>query len=330
MSNLILPPEWKISENAVTPENTFNNRREFLKMMGAAGLGIAGALYGSPAWAGTGWLDFKNLLGGKTPEKKGEYAQLDHLKRNPAFAGDRPMTEEDAALKYNNFYEFTSEKDRVWKRVEKFQAKPWQVEIGGLVENPAVYDIDDLVRAMPVEERIYRHRCVETWAMVVPWSGFPMKALVKKVKPADKAKYARFVSFMKPEIAPGQRDPSLPWPYTEGLSMEEAMNELTFLAVGVYGHALPPQHGAPLRVATPWKYGFKSAKSIVKIEFTETQPATFWNTLIPHEYKFVSNVDPDVPHPRWSQKKERMIGTGDVYPTQKYNGYGKWVAGLYE
>jgi len=329
MSAVILPPEWNARENEITPESVYQNRREFLKTMGIAGLGIAGALYAGPTFAGGG-KSLKELLFGRGQSLRTEFEEVAGLRRNAAFTVDRPISDEKAALTYNNFYEFTSVKEGVWKLIDGFKSRPWQVEIAGHVEKPGTFDVDDLIRSLPVEERVYRHRCVERWAMVVPWNGFPMRALIEKFRPTSKARFVRFVSFMDPEVAPGQKLQShLPWPYNEGLTLAETMNELTFVATGVYGHTLPVQHGAPLRIVTPWKYGYKSIKSIVKIEFTEQQPATFWSTLVPHEYPFESNVDPDVPHPRWSQRSEKMIGTGDVFATKKYNGYGKWVAGLY-
>ncbi len=327
MSHIILPPDWNELESEITPESVYHNRREFLKLMGVAGASLAGAFIAPPAFAQSGGFGLGALFGGTKLET--DFEPVEGLHRNPAFSVERPITPEKAALTYNNFYEFTADKRGVWKRVHEFQPRPWQVEVGGHVNKPAVYDVDDLLGAMPIEERVYRHRCVEAWSMVVPWNGFPLKALIKKVEPTARAKFVKFTSFYDPEVAPGQRQIGLPWPYTEGLTLAEAMNELTFLATGIYGHLQPPQHGAPIRLVTPWKYGYKSIKSIVKIEFTETQPKTFWNTLVPHEYGFVSNVDPEVPHPRWSQKEERMIGIDKVVPTLKYNGYGKWVANLY-
>jgi sulfoxide reductase catalytic subunit YedY len=199
-----------------------------------------------------------------------------------------------------------------------------------LVEKPHVFDIDDLVRALPLEERLYRFRCVEAWAMAVPWTGLPLRALIEKLQPLSSARFVRFVSFMNPDIAPNQSRAYGPWPYTEGLTMGEAMNELALLATGIYGRPLPKQHGAPLRLVVPWKYGFKSIKSIVKIEFTAEQPRTFWNNNRPKEYDFVANVRPDIPHPRWSQATERLIDTGQRRPTLPYNGYGEWVADLYK
>jgi sulfoxide reductase catalytic subunit YedY len=202
-----------------------------------------------------------------------------------------------------------------------------------LVHKPRSYDVDDLIKRMPLEERVYRFRCVEAWSMVVPWTGFPVKALLEEVQPMAGAKFVQMTTFLNPEVAPRQQESRFgfgePWPYTEGLTIAEATNELTLFVVGIYGHLLPKQHGAPIRLIVPWKYGFKSIKSIVKIELTEKQPATFWNTLVPSEYGFESNVNPRVPHPRWSQAFERVIGTGARIPTQLYNGYAAQVAQLY-
>jgi sulfoxide reductase catalytic subunit YedY len=245
---------------------------------------------------------------------------------NDAFTLDRPLTDETVASRYNNFYEFSRGKDDVWE-LAQFQSEPWQVEVTGLVHHPQTLDIDALRRLMPLEERHYRFRCVEAWAMAVPWIGFPMRALLERVEPMAKARFVRLTTCNFQEGKTSFK--TYPWPYTEGLSMAEAMHELTLLAVGIYGHTLPPQHGAPLRLVTPWKYGYKSVKSIVRIELTETQPATFWNTLVPREYDFLANVNPNAPHPRWSQASERMIGSGERRPTLLYNGYGAYVAQLY-
>ncbi|GJL78756.1 MAG: mononuclear molybdenum enzyme YedY [Nitrospinaceae bacterium] len=328
MSQIILPKAWHVPQKEITPESVFNNRRHFLKLMGFTAAGIAGALLAPPAFA--------NSAGSKLAEKLFQDNQnsalpyFPNLKRSPDYTIRRPMTDEKVALKYNNFYEFSSEKDRVWQSIDAFEPRPWEIEIGGLVENPGKYSIDDFIKTFNLEERVYRHRCVETWAMVVPWNGFPMSDLIDQVQPKSNSRYVKFTSFDDPEAAPGQkRFNDLPWPYTEALTMSEAMNELTFIGTGVYGHILPKQHGAPIRLVTPWKYGFKSIKSIVKIEFTDSRPATFWNTLIPREYDFEANVNPDVPHPRWSQRREKMIGTGEIFATQKYNGYGDFVAELY-
>jgi sulfoxide reductase catalytic subunit YedY len=250
--------------------------------------------------------------------------------RNPAFVLDRELTRESIAASYNNFYEFTEVKDRVWRMVHSFEARPWTIEVKGLVEKERTIDIEDLIHALPVEERLYRHRCVEAWAMAVPWSGIPMKSFIDYVKPLSSARYVRMVTFNRPKQASGFEDtPWYPWPYFEALTMEEATNELALLATGVYGHPLPKQHGAPIRLAVPWKYGFKSIKSIVQFEFTEERPETFWHKVTPREYGFSANVNPKVPHPRWSQATERLIGTDRKVPTQMYNGYGEFVAHLY-
>lgn len=300
---------WEIPEREATPEHLYLNRRRFLKGLGLTGIGLV---------TGVG------LAGAE------EVASLYPAKRNPTYTLDRALSDEQVAGSYNNFYEFTTDKEAVKEKVEKFQTHPWQVEVKGLVQNPKIYDFDQLVRRMPLEERLYRHRCVEAWAMAVPWTGFPFKALIDEVQPLSSARYMRLVSFDRPDQAPGQKwQPWYPWPYFEGLSLAEATNELAFLVTGIYGHELPKQHGAPLRLATPWKYGFKSIKSIVLIEFTEAQPPTFWNQIAPSEYDFYANVNPAIPHPRWSQATEKLIGTGERVPTQRYNGYGPYVEKLY-
>ena len=218
----------------------------------------------------------------------------------------------------------------MYRKTARWRTSPWQIEIGGLVEKKLVFEVADLIRAMPLEERLYRFRCVEAWAMAVPWTGFPLRELIKLAKPLSAAKHVRFVSFLNEDVAPNQNPNRGPWPYTEGLTIVEAMNELTLLVTGIYGRPLPKQHGAPLRLVVPWKYGFKSIKSIVRIDFTAEQPRTFWNSNRPREYDFTANVDPDVAHPRWSQASEKMIDTGERRATLPYNGYGEWVAGLYK
>ncbi len=250
--------------------------------------------------------------------------------RNGTFQLDRPLTPEVAAARYNNFYEFTTTK-RVWAAVEAWEPGDWTLDVTGLVERPAKFALDDLARRFPPEERLYRHRCVEAWAMAVPWIGFPLRLLLDHVRPLARAKYVRFVSFDHTQAAGARHDDRFsPWPYTEGLTMAEAANELTLIVTGMYGRPLLKQHGAPVRLVVPWKYGFKSAKSIVRIECVDARPETFWNALAPDEYGFESNVDPAVPHPRWSQAVERDIGSGTRRPTLPYNGYGEWVAELYK
>lgn len=327
MANLIFHPAWRIPEQKVTPEFLYYqsvNRRSCLKLMGVGTMMMAGWL---PACS----VPISEKEFAKNP-KNFEFRQAD-LKAYPAFQNknfelDRPITEEHIASQYNNFYEFGESKDDIWRRVGGFQTWPWTLDIRGLVKKPGLVDVDELLRTMPLEERLYRHRCVEAWAMAVPWTGFPLKALIDKVEPLSRASYVRFTSFYSPNVAMGQRGYG-PWPYTEGLTMKEAINELAMLVTGIYGHPLPKQHGAPLRLVTPWKYGFKSIKSIVSMEFTAEPPSTFWNTLVPFEYDFVANVNPQIPHPRWSQATERMIGTNQRLATLYLNGYEQWVGNLY-
>jgi sulfoxide reductase catalytic subunit YedY len=312
---------WRLPDHEITPEAVFQNRREFLRLMGFSTTALAASFIVPRAWAKSG---------GEESARAEKTRVLPRLETNPAYPIRRPLTSERVAATYNNFYEFSPEKEGVWQAMGGFKTRPWQVRIGGLVNKPGVYDIDDLIRQMPMEERAYRLRCVEAWAMVVPWYGFPLRELMKTVAPKSGATYLKFTSFYQPGIAPGQkRYPRMPWPYTEGLSLDEAANELSLLAIGIYGHTLPGQHGGPVRLVVPWKYGYKSIKSVVAIEFTDTRPATFWNTALPDEYGYEANVDPDVPHPRWSQRREKMLGTGEIYATQKFNGYGDLTAYLY-
>jgi sulfoxide reductase catalytic subunit YedY len=313
-----IPRPWEIPEHQLTPEALYWNRRQILRAMGATGFGLAGALVGCRS----------SQEAEQQIQQRVQTLPKLSAPHNDAFSLDRPLTEEKVAAHYNNFYEFSSNKDDVWELAD-FPSEPWQVEITGLVQRPQTLDIDDLRRLMPLEERHYRFRCVEAWAMAVPWIGFPMRALLERVEPLATARFVRFTTY---HFQDEQRAlvKKYPWPYNEGLSMAEAMHELTLLAVGIYGHTLPPQHGAPLRLVAPWKYGFKSIKSIVRIELTATQPATFWNTLAPKEYDFLANVNPAVPHPRWSQATERMLGSGERRPTLLYNGYDAYVAPLYQ
>jgi sulfoxide reductase catalytic subunit YedY len=239
------------------------------------------------------------------------------------------MTEERVAASSNNFFEFSEIKSDPRYLAQRMETSPWEVEVNGLVNKPRTFNPDDFYKLMPVEERLYRFRCVEAWAMAVPWTGFPLKALIDLVEPKPSATHIAMTTFYKPFTAQGQLAFWRPWPYTEALTLEEAANELTFMALGIYGRPLPKQHGAPVRLVIPWKYGFKSIKSIVKIEVIDYQPPTFWNTVLPMEYSFEANVDPDVPHPRWPQTREKMIGTNAVRATQPYNGYGEYVAHLY-
>jgi sulfoxide reductase catalytic subunit YedY len=317
---------WNLPEREATPEKSVLSRRRWLKVAGVGAAGLAAG--GGAAW--WTWLragSDEEVLHTSLAAPPG--TDLYPAALSERFAKvDRALTGEAVAARFTNFYEFSSTKN-VWNWIDAFEPLPWSVEVTGLVANPRIYDIDDLVRSFPLEERVYRHRCVERWAMAVPWTGFPLAALLKSAGPLPAARFVRFVSFHRPDQASGQRNTSQPWPYTEGLTLAEATNELAFIATGMYGHALLKQHGAPVRLVVPWKYGFKSAKSIVRVELTDAQPATFWNTMVPHEYDFEANVNPHVRHPRWPQDRETMLGTNEPRATQLYNGYGEWVAKLY-
>jgi sulfoxide reductase catalytic subunit YedY len=240
-----------------------------------------------------------------------------------------PLTSYEAVTGYNNYYEFTQDKEGVAELAHDFKTRPWTVEVSGLVNKPHTYDIDELLKRFPPEERIYRLRCVEGWSMVIPWRGFPLKKLLSAVEPMGSAKYVHFVSLLDRDQMPGQHSPFFVWPYSEGLRLDEAQHDLTLMGTGLYGKDLLPQNGAPLRVVVPWKYGFKSAKAIVKIELVADQPPTLWSTSAPNEYGFYSNVNPTVPHPRWSQESEIRIGESGRRPTLMFNGYADQVASLY-
>ncbi|HEX7967578.1 MAG TPA: protein-methionine-sulfoxide reductase catalytic subunit MsrP, partial [Stellaceae bacterium] len=256
-------------------------------------------------------------------------AKLYPVKRNEAYKLDRPITDEKINGNYNNFYEFNSSK-QVARQAQALKIRPWTIKIDGMVEKPFEIGVDDLVRKFSVEERLYRHRCVEAWSMAVPWSGFPLKALVDLAQPLGSAKYLRMETFRDPKVASGQKQFWYPWPYVEGVTMAEATNELAFLVTGMYGKPVPRQDGAPLRLALPWKYGFKSIKSIVKFTFTDKRPISFWEELQASEYGFWANVNPEVPHPRWSQATERVLGSDERRPTLIWNGYGEYVAPIYD
>ncbi len=255
-------------------------------------------------------------------------ADLYPAKRNPAFKLDRALTPETVNSTYNNFYEFGSHK-KIYKAAQALKIRPWQVRIDGLVEQEMTLDIDDLIRKMTLQERLYRHRCVEAWSMTIPWSGFPLRDLVALARPLSAATHLRMQTFHDAKMARGQNQTWHPWPYTEGLTMAEADNDLAFLVTGAYGKPLAKQFGAPLRLATPWKYGFKSIKSIVRLTFSRERPVSFWERIQPQEYGFWANVNPAVAHPRWSQAEERVLHTGEKVPTLLYNGYGAQVADLY-
>jgi len=322
--HIVRRPRWALPDRAATPEHIFMNRRQ-LMAAGAVAAG-AGALAPRPANALFGLFEEEAAApADTTPDPT---ADLYPAPRNAAFEGGRPLTEEALASTHNNFYEFGSHK-RIFKAAQALEVRPWTVTFDGLVEEERSVDIDTLIRAMSLEERVYRLRCVEAWAMTVPWTGFPMAALVDYARPLGSARYVRMETFMNPEVASGQRASWYPWPYVEGLTIDEARNDLAFMVTGVYGTPLDEQFGAPLRLAVPWKYGFKSAKSLVRFTFTEERPVSFWQEIAGNEYGFWANVNPEVPHARWSQASEELLGTSETVPTQLFNGYAEEVAHLY-
>jgi sulfoxide reductase catalytic subunit YedY len=305
---------WEISERLVTPEALVLDRRKFLAS--ATALTAAGLV--------------PNAAFAADDPSAGLYpAPL-----NPAFKdAGRAVTSEKNNTTYNNFYEFGTSK-QIYQEAEALPIRPWEIAVDGHVEKPFTIAIDDLLKKVMLEERIVRHRCVEAWSMVVPWTGFPVKKLVELARPTSSAKYVRMETFNRPDIAPGQQ-PGLfgggyPWPYVEGLTMAEAMNDLAFMVTGAYGKPLPKPMGAPIRLHLPWKYGFKSIKSIVKVSFVAERPVGLWEQIQGAEYGFWANVNPEVAHPRWSQAHERVLGTSDEVPTQLFNGYGEFVAELYK
>jgi sulfoxide reductase catalytic subunit YedY len=296
----------RLTYSQVTPKTDFLNRRQIIA--GAAGVG------------------FSSMMVGQAQAKSLEFKKSD-------YTVDTEVTPQDAATTYNNYYEFGTGKGDPAKYANVLKTDPWSVEIGGLVNNPGSYALEDILKDVDLEERIYRFRCVEAWSMVVPWIGFQLSDLIAKADPTGAAKYVAFETLNRPEEMPGIGwSPSFPWPYVEGLRLDEAMNPLTLMATGMYGEELPNQNGAPLRLIVPWKYGFKSIKSIVKITLMDKEPPTTWNLIADNEYGFYSNVNPEVDHPRWSQASERPIGAGlfaKRIPTLKFNGYEEEVAGLY-
>jgi methionine sulfoxide reductase catalytic subunit len=304
---------WQLPDSAVTPESHHMRRREFLR---TCGLGLAvGAFVPSMARAAI-------------------FGFPDSLNPSDTLPGVK-LTPYSDITGYNNFYEWGLDKGDPRVNANKgWKTEPWTMEIGGLCRKPAKYDVNDLVKTIGgIEQRNYRHRCVEAWSMVIPWDGFALSKLVTMAEPQAEAKYLRFTSFLDPKNCPSQQTHDFPWPYTEGLTLPEATNELAFLATGIYGKPLLNQNGAPIRLVVPWKYGFKGAKSLVRIDFVAEQPATLWNQMAPDEYGFYANVNPEVDHPRWSQKTERVIGAGffgSRQPTLKFNGYEKEVADLYK
>lgn len=303
---------WEIRESAATPEQVYLDRRAVL---GAIGFGAAGTIL-TPS-----------LASGQTADPS---AGLYPAKRNDAYSLDgRAITPEAINANYNNFYEFGGSKT-IAAAAQALKTRPWTLKIDGMVEKPFEIGIDDLLKRVSLEERLYRHRCVEAWSMTVPWSGFPVSALLEIAKPLASAKYMRMETFLDPKMAPGQRQTWYPWPYVEGITMAEAANELAFMVTGAYGKPAANSFGAPLRIALPWKYGFKHIKSIVRVTFTDQRPKSYWEALQASEYGFWANVNPEVAHPRWSQASERVLGSNEQIPTKLFNGYGPYVADLYK
>ncbi len=316
----------EISPSEITPEHLYLSRRAFMTgAAAAAGAAVLAACAPKTDLSGASsvaQLNQPTLAPGVTPAAPVVIpGQTDEL-------GD-PLTDFDSITNYNNYYEFTTSKEGVAGRAKEFPTSPWQVEVTGHVRKPTTFAMEDLLSDFEQEERIYRLRCVEGWSMVIPWQGFPLAALLRAVEPTSDAQYVRFETVYDPENMPGQNSPFFQWPYVEGLRLDEAMNDLTLLSTGLYGNALLPQNGAPVRLVVPWKYGFKSIKSIVKIELVDEMPQSLWMIAAPREYGFYANVNPEVAHPRWSQATERRIGDAGRRPTILFNGYGEQVASLY-
>lgn len=305
-----------IKPSEITPKEIYLSRRDFLKQMGIVSAGAA----------------LLAACKGEVPEEEptapSPDPQLDTAQNESA--PSKELNDYEAITNYNNYYEFTTDKERVAKLAENFKTDPWTVEVSGLVNNPKTYGIEDLLSNFDIEERIYRLRCVEAWSMVIPWNGFTLASLLKEAEPTSGAKYVRFETLLDENQMPGVKNGLYPWPYQEGLRLDEAMNDLTLMSTGLYGEPLLPQSGAPIRLVVPWKYGFKSIKSIVKIELTDEEPLNFWQEIAPNEYGFYANVNPNVDHPRWSQASERRIGEIGRRETLMFNGYAEEVAHLYE
>ena len=305
-----------IKSSEITPEHIYLNRREFLKNLGivsASALVLAAC--------------------GGQPESSPQPTQEEIMETENSVTQDElgdSLTSFEAITNYNNYYEFSLDKEKVANLSEDFVTSPWMVSVGGMVNNPKVYDIDDILTKFNQQERIYRLRCVEAWSMVIPWEGFPLSEILKEVEPTSDAKYVRFETLHDPEQMPGQNSRWYSWPYIEGLRLDEAMNDLALIATGIYGQSLTPQNGAPIRLVVPWKYGFKSIKSIVKIDLVDEMPESLWMAAAPNEYGFYANVNPEVNHPRWSQASERRIGESGRRETLMFNGYAVEVAYLYD
>ena len=302
-----------VTSGEITPENIYLGRREFIQDTARIGAGAAAVA----------------TLGLTASPARAEVRALDNIIRDGAFGTDEKQTSYRAVTEYNNFYEFGTGKDDPARNAHSLRPRPWTVKIDGHVDNPGDYDIDDLIKPHMLQERVYRMRCVEAWSMVIPWVGIPLAQIIKKLGPTSQAKYVRFETLVDQKQMPGQSRRVIKWPYTEGLRMDEAMNPLTLMAVGLYGKELPNQNGAPMRLVVPWKYGFKGIKSIVRISFVGRRPRNSWKRLAPKEYGFYANVNPEVDHPRWTQANERRIGDFRRRKTLMFNGYGEEVAHMY-
>ena len=357
MANVIIPPRWRISDARATPRDVYLRRREFVR---ALGLGVAAL--GSAACGSKFIANEEDPVEPDPPADPTDpnqpvtppdadlptcdddpprdplhticaspNADLYPAERNITYTlGSRAITDRGVASTYNNYYEFLQRAGNMWRLTGPFRVRPWTVTFSGLCNAPATWDIDALERMFGIEERLYRLRCVETWSIAVPWSGYPLRKLIELAEPSSSATHVAFRSFHRPEEAVGQESGSQwPWPYYEALRLDEAMNDLAFVVTGAYGEPLPKQNGAPLRLALPWKYGYKSAKAFLEVEFTDTQPGTFWSDYSPNQYGFYSNVNPDVGTP-WSQATERHLPSNTPQPTQLFNGYGEFVADLYD
>ncbi|MEM7071433.1 MAG: protein-methionine-sulfoxide reductase catalytic subunit MsrP [Pseudomonadota bacterium] len=308
-------PNWRLPEHQVTDQHVFMNRRQWIKKMLTASTAI-GALGAYPFFSNTAYASHP-------------IEQLFPSKPNDAYRVKRPITNEKDATSYNNFYEFGSHK-YIREAAQKMVTDPWRIKVDGMVAKEREIDLLELAKITGLEQRIYRFRCVETWAMVVPWDGVPLAKIIKALEPTSDARYVHFETLADPKTMPGLKQIWYPWPYLEGLTIEESMNDLSFLALGMYGKIIPKQNGAPIRLVVPWKYGFKNIKSIVRIHFSDKMPKTFWEETQGREYGFWANINPEVSHPRWSQASERMLGSDERFPTLKWNGYGEKVAHLYK
>ena len=355
MANIIIPPGWRIPESRATPREVYLRRREFVRALGLGVAALGSAACGSkfianeedpadpnpppdpldptqPPDPGPSWTcDDDPPANPLHTICASPNADLYPAERNTAYTiGSRAITDRNITSTYNNYYEFLAMAGTMWRLTGPFRVRPWTVSFSGLCNAPAVWDVDELERKFGIEERVYRLRCVETWAIAVPWSGYPLRKLIELAEPSSSAKYVAFRSFHRPDQAIGQESGSQwPWPYYEALRMDEAMHELAFVVTGAYGEPLPKQNGAPLRLALPWKYGYKSAKAFLSVEFTDTQPGTFWSDYSPDQYGFYSNVNPNVGTP-WSQATERHLPDNTPQPTMLFNGYEEFVADMYD